>query len=271
MSQIVEPQTDLQVANPSPVSAAAPDAPAPDAPARDAPARDAPALAFAGSGEHGMIFPVADMTEAVPSADGVGAGADIYAFLNGVAEESMAYATKIAVPDVSVTASGVDIKIKDMSIRKFAPPSIKYRFVPPNKFIASFKVPSIVFGGSFHATRPTLITTQKDSGTVEFTSANVSIDLSATIGEFDNGIPRVVNIASCKVILGPLNMTMRNTKASFAIDAMHFAAATVVRPLFDSKVFSQLLSNPRHTFANPAPPAALLAGAADSPEPTLPE
>jgi len=158
------------------------------------------------------------------------------AFFKSVFSLSSTYAHKLPIPDASATVGGVDLKTKNVRITKFPPPEVRYRMVPPNGFVGSLKVPHLGFEGPFNASRRTFVTTQKDGGRFIFNASDAVVNFTCTIGEFENGIPKVDSF-ECASSLGPANLNVRECKEKYAIDVMSLAAKGV-RPAYNSQVCS---------------------------------
>jgi len=159
-------------------------------------------------------------------------------FSKSVAQLSSAYAHKLPIPDASCTVGGVDLETKNVRITKFPPPEFRFSTSPPNGFRGSFRIRELGFEGPFNAARRTFVNTQKDNGRFIFNASEAFVNFTLTIGEFDNGIPKVEEF-ECTSSLGPANLNVRDCKEKFAIDVMSLAAKSV-RPVYNSQVCSTI-------------------------------
>jgi len=157
-------------------------------------------------------------------------------FSKSVGELSSTYAHKLPIPDASCTVGGVDLETKGVRITKFPPPEFRFSTFPPNEFRGSFKIPELGFEGPFNAARRTFVTTQRDQGRFAFNASDVVVNFTITVGEFENGIPKIEKF-DCASSLGPANLNIRDCKEKFASDVMGMAAKSV-RPVYNSQVCS---------------------------------
>ena len=169
-----------------------------------------------------LVFLASLVCEAQSSAPGYSVRiprAGIDAFLDGAAKEAEADAAQHVFAVLTGAMSNITVDVKDMRISKYERPRITYTLQEPNKFLVKVNLPKIVIKGSVDLARGTFASKEQDKGNVEFIVTNTLVELSGTIGIFENGIPRVDQV-DCKANSGPVNLTLQNFSKSFARDAL---------------------------------------------------
>ncbi|WP_158623962.1 hypothetical protein [Corallococcus llansteffanensis] len=157
-------------------------------------------------------------------------------FFDRVAEESVAYATKSPSSDIDLTVSGVDLKLKALRISELERPQLTYTLQGPDKFAVHVNVPRLVIQGPVHASRPKVVSPQQDDGNIAFNFSNATVDLSFTLGESENGIPKVSQ-SDCAAKLGPVKVNTQDFREKFAVEALS-SSVKEVRPIFTPQLCS---------------------------------